>query len=580
MSTFTNTFSKSLVQQGSNTSVPVLHPPIVSLPTQTEITDVSATVGATLDCNKLETVWSIEYGATTAYGSTQAGGTTSVNGAKTVSLTGLAQSSAVHWRFKAVNSDGTTYSSDQTLQLNYVASSYNLSGSLAYTVINKTLASTGDSIEIKARGLSTLYSPDLTFFANPNVAYNRFAWYSANQMQLRITGQTTVYWTVTGINVNDFNVYKLVRTATGYELFINGTSFGVQVNAGTFVCYSIGGSAISSSVGKWEIEYCKSTISSTETMFSNLYANGASVNVVKSEYNLSALSKVYVLKQLNPIANVPTRLHVYLQLKDERYQHYTVDNEYNEATYVNYWRLTKGMIAIRTFTNSSFFDSLVMNLFTGESELALQEAGKSDATGGYHGNERIDIQAGDGALFYLDNALTDITAFSTSVYSAATAFKYEVKSSIHRREDASHTLLANHTKTTTISGKGFITDNVVTLDYSESLWVYTGIACIGKDTAKYVANENLVYIEMLADSGEKLITTNPPLRELHGYNATTKLQSFVTSKLFDTGDDVLGTHYISDRINDSKYYRRTPLAVYNVGKVWHSEMKVEFDIYP
>jgi len=106
---------KSGIQLGSNSSVPVLHPPLVSLPTQTAISDVSATVGATLDCNGLETVWSIEYGATTEYGSTQAGGTTSENGAKTVSLTGLTQNTTIHWRFKAVNADGTAYSTDQSI---------------------------------------------------------------------------------------------------------------------------------------------------------------------------------------------------------------------------------------------------------------------------------------------------------------------------------------------------------------------------------------------------------------------------------------------------------------------------------
>jgi lysophospholipase L1-like esterase len=89
--------------------------PIITSPVQSDITDVAATVGATLDCKGLSTVWSIEYGATNAYGSTQAGGTTSANGAKTVGLTGLTQNSTIHWRFKAVNSDGTAYSADQTL---------------------------------------------------------------------------------------------------------------------------------------------------------------------------------------------------------------------------------------------------------------------------------------------------------------------------------------------------------------------------------------------------------------------------------------------------------------------------------
>lgn len=112
-------------------------PPEITLPTQTDIFAVSAMVGATLDCKGLSTVWSIEYGLTDSYGSTQAGGTTSINGAKTVGLTGLPQVSTIHWRFKAVNSDGTVYSLDQTLNTIFKVATAN--GSKALTIKFKAL---------------------------------------------------------------------------------------------------------------------------------------------------------------------------------------------------------------------------------------------------------------------------------------------------------------------------------------------------------------------------------------------------------------------------------------------------------
>lgn len=552
--------------------------PIVTLAYLSNVTDVSAIVGAMLDCKGLTTTWSIEYGSTSSYGLILAGGVTSANGTKTVSLTGLAQSSTVHWRFKAINADGTTYSNDQVINLNYVSSNYNLSGSLAYTVINKSLATIGDWLEIKARGLSTNYASDLTYLANPNVAYNRFAWYSATQMQLRITGQTTVYWTVTGVDVNKMNVYKLVRVTGGYELFVNGVSKGTVTNAGTFVFYSLGGSSISSGTGKWEIEYAKTSISSVETTFSNLYQHANSTNVVKNEYNLYDTSKIYVIKQTNPVTNVTERLNVYLQLDKERFMHYLIDHESNVSTYVNYWRITKSMIAFRTFSNSSFIDSLIMNLNTGENEFTLIQSGL-DFVGGYHGNERIDIQAGDGITFYLDDVIKTISDFSTSTYSTASKFKFVVNSSIHRYSDAAHTILATHAKITEIKGKGYITDSSVTIKNSEELTVYYGIACIGKDTAQYCANENLQYQLFVSDSQNKFVTNNPPLREMYGYNSTTRLNSFVTSKLFDATDDTQGECLIADRALDSKYYRKSTKATYALNKVFHSEMKVEFSVY-
>jgi len=108
--------------QGITVSVTnVVESTVITLPTQTTITDTTATVGATLDCKGLSTVWSIEYGTTNLYGSTKAGGTTSSNGAVTTGLTGLPTYTLIYWRLKAVNSDGTVYSDAQTLTTLFTA---------------------------------------------------------------------------------------------------------------------------------------------------------------------------------------------------------------------------------------------------------------------------------------------------------------------------------------------------------------------------------------------------------------------------------------------------------------------------
>ncbi len=87
--------------------------PIITLPTSANITDVSAILGATLDCNNKSTEWSIEYGTTILYDNVQTGDTTTINGIKTVEISGLSPETLIHWRVKAVNSDGIAYSDDQ-----------------------------------------------------------------------------------------------------------------------------------------------------------------------------------------------------------------------------------------------------------------------------------------------------------------------------------------------------------------------------------------------------------------------------------------------------------------------------------
>lgn len=78
------------------------------------ITDVAGSVVGTVDHGGLSTVWSVEYGLTNSYGSTATGGTITAKTAVTKALTGLIPYTTYHWRLKAINAKGTSYSDDQT----------------------------------------------------------------------------------------------------------------------------------------------------------------------------------------------------------------------------------------------------------------------------------------------------------------------------------------------------------------------------------------------------------------------------------------------------------------------------------
>lgn len=88
--------------------------PIISLLSSIAITDTGGSVTATIDNGCLETVWSVEYGLTNAYGTIIPGGTITEKTIINKELTGLTNNKNYHWRIKAENSEGSTYSNDYT----------------------------------------------------------------------------------------------------------------------------------------------------------------------------------------------------------------------------------------------------------------------------------------------------------------------------------------------------------------------------------------------------------------------------------------------------------------------------------
>jgi hypothetical protein len=92
--------------------------PTPTIASATNINIMSATLNGSVNANYLSTVVTFEYGLTTSYGSTITAtqspltGNTSTN--ISADITGLTAGTIYHYRIKAVNSLGTTYSNDIT----------------------------------------------------------------------------------------------------------------------------------------------------------------------------------------------------------------------------------------------------------------------------------------------------------------------------------------------------------------------------------------------------------------------------------------------------------------------------------
>ena len=90
--------------------------PTITMNATSNITPTTATINALVNANNSTTTCSVEYGTTVSYGNTLNTTPSSVNGitnsAVSATLTGLLPATTYHYRLKAINSVGTSYSND------------------------------------------------------------------------------------------------------------------------------------------------------------------------------------------------------------------------------------------------------------------------------------------------------------------------------------------------------------------------------------------------------------------------------------------------------------------------------------
>ena len=181
----------------------------------TNVSHNTATFYATLNPNGLDTNAYFEYGATTAYGTTSntyalGNSTTSIN--VSVDITGLASSTAYHFRLAAANGIGTSYGQDAT---------FTTAATPQLPVVSTTPA-----VNVSYNSVS------LTGTANPNsrstIAYFQYgttADYGTNSAPQDIGAGSTdinVTFDLTGILANTVYHYRIVANN------IDGLSFGAD----------------------------------------------------------------------------------------------------------------------------------------------------------------------------------------------------------------------------------------------------------------------------------------------------------------------------------------------------------------
>ncbi len=214
--------------------------------TATNITATAATLNGTVNSNYLSTDVTFEYGTTISYGNTIIAIQSPVNGNTNVSasISGLTAVTIYHYRIKAVNSLGTTYSNDITFTTFGQVPTVSTTAATKITTVSAQLNGTVNANYLDASvifefGLSTSYGTSITAIQSP-ITGNVNA-----SVDAPITGlefNTTYHYRIKAINSlgatysNDitfktFGQVPTVSILTATNIISTGASINGNVNA-------------------------------------------------------------------------------------------------------------------------------------------------------------------------------------------------------------------------------------------------------------------------------------------------------------------------------------------------------------
>lgn len=278
-----------------------------------------------------------------------------------------------------------------------------------------------------------------------------------------------------------------------------------------------------------------------------------------------------------------------------RINHYL---DHSSLQYMDLWRVDWAYVG--RFDRSSREMSVMLDkiLTDGENESVFKDYGENlnaqgkthidtyDFTGGYHGDERKDLEDGCGVEFLIDGKVLDSAVLESSFgWTDCSSFSYVQKSTMHKTAlkvdgapvESDHHIVALHTKTTSFSDGGYRTVNRLEMKDAIDFYWYFGICCISRNVAERGCSEDMKTVVMDAGGGNKLEAVGK--RDYHAWSDANSIEAYVTSRLIEGGDDSAAKMHVWDNKNYAKYYRRYPASsahrTYD-GEVFSSEMTVKF----
>lgn len=202
-----------------------LSTPTVLISSATSVTVSSAMLNGTVNANSSSTVVTFEYGPTTAYGNEVSATQNPVTGNSVTSVSapvlGLSQGTTTHYRIKAVNAVGTSYSSDQS----FVTLMLPVATTDAATDVTASSATLNGTVD--ANNSSTV----VTFEYGQTTSYGTSV--TATQSPVTGTNSTPVSASISGLASSTTYHYKVKAVSTA------GTTEGSDVTFTTGIVVTL-----------------------------------------------------------------------------------------------------------------------------------------------------------------------------------------------------------------------------------------------------------------------------------------------------------------------------------------------------
>ncbi|SOD81043.1 hypothetical protein [Spirosoma fluviale] len=222
------------------------------------------------------------------------------------------------------------------------------------------------------------------------------------------------------------------------------------------------------------------------------------------------------------------------------------------------------------YLGGSMIASGVNLLTNGESENVWKAVGKSDFTGGVHGDESL-----TSVSFYLNSvalSASDLTVgFSLK---PASDFWYIQTSTMIETDNATLTPMATHQKRTDFVVGGYKTFNRLTWLASPNVDVwYSGIACVAISQADVAYDEDFTnyVLDRSKTSGTRIINKQGGRRQIDYYSAANNMGVSVSSQILKpSAQDVNAKLELWDVPDYAKYYRGLYAQTPAIGDVWES----------